>query len=95
MATTRGGVSMAEDLKARFDKAAKDVKKLSSRPSDDDLLELYALYKQATEGDAKGEKPGFFDFVARAKFEAWEELSGISSDKAMTRYVEKVKSLGA
>jgi len=86
---------MSDDLKARFEKATKDVKQLSSRPSDDDLLELYALYKQATEGDASGDKPGFFDFVARAKFEAWEELAGTSSEDAMTKYVKKVKSLGA
>ncbi len=86
---------MSDDLKASFAKAAKDVKKLSSRPSDDDLLELYALYKQATEGDSSGDKPGFFDFVARAKFEAWEELAGISSEDAMARYVKKVKSLSA
>lgn len=86
---------MADDLKKSFEKAAKDVKALSSRPSDDDLLELYALYKQATEGDVNGDKPGFFDFVARAKFEAWEKLEGTSADQAMKRYVKKVKSLGA
>lgn len=86
---------MADDLRARFEKAAKDVKKLTSRPSDDDLLELYGLYKQATEGDARGDKPGMFNFVARAKFEAWEELAGTSSEDAMKRYVKKVESLGA
>ena len=56
---------------------------------------MYALYKQATEGDVSGEKPGFFDFVARAKHEAWEELSGLSADEAMQRYIDKVRSLGA
>lgn len=86
---------MADDLKSRFEQAAKDVKKLTTRPGDDDLLELYALYKQATEGDAEGAKPGFFDFVARAKFEAWEGLAGTSAKDAMTRYVKKVKALGA
>lgn len=86
---------MADDLKAKFEQAAKDVKGLSSRPSDNDLLELYALYKQATEGDASGDKPGFFNMVARAKFEAWEELAGTSSEEAMKRYVAKVKALGA
>ena len=86
---------MSGDLKAQFEQAAKDVKGLTSRPSDEDLLSLYALYKQATEGDAKGEKPGLFNFVARAKFEAWEELAGTSGEDAMTRYIEKVRSLGA
>lgn len=86
---------MSEDLKAQFEQAAEDVKGLDARPSDNDLLALYALYKQGTEGDVAGEKPGFFDFVARAKYEAWEELRGVSKDDAMQRYVEKVRSLGA
>ena len=86
---------MSGDLKAQFEQAAKDVKALSARPSDDDLLELYALFKQATDGDAAGDKPGFFDFVARAKFEAWEGLAGTSAEDAMKRYVEKVRALGA
>jgi diazepam-binding inhibitor (GABA receptor modulator, acyl-CoA-binding protein) len=86
---------MTDDLRARFEQAAVDVKGLAKRPSDNDLLALYALYKQATEGDASGDKPGFFDFVARAKYEAWEELKGTSTDQAMQRYVDKVRSLGA
>lgn len=86
---------MADDLKTRFEQAASDVQALPQRPGDSDLLDLYALYKQGTEGDVKGEKPGFFDFVARAKYEAWEKLRGTSSEQAMERYVEKVRSLGA
>lgn len=86
---------MSKDLKADFEQATKDVKALDKRPSDEDLLALYALFKQATDGDASGEKPGFFDFVARAKFEAWEELSGTSAEDAMRRYIEKVRALGA
>lgn len=86
---------MSDDLKSEFEQAAVDIKNLSSRPSDDDLLQLYALFKQATDGDATGSKPGFFDLVGRAKFEAWEELSGTSAEDAMTKYVEKVRSLGA
>ena len=86
---------MSNNLEAQFKQAAKDVKGLDTRPSDDDLLELYDLYKQATEGDAKGEKPGRFNFVARAKFEAWEELAGTSPKDAMQRYVDKVRALGA
>ncbi len=86
---------MADDLKAQFEQAAKDVKGLASRPGDQDLLELYALYKQATEGDAGGDKPGRFNLVARAKYEAWEDLAGTSADDAMKRYVKKVRSLGA
>jgi acyl-CoA-binding protein len=90
-----GGKTVSKDLKADFEQAAKDVKTLEKRPSDEDLLALYALFKQATDGDASGDKPGFFDFVARAKFEAWEELSGTNKEDAMRRYIEKVRSLGA
>lgn len=86
---------MTDDLKARFQQASVDVKGLSKRPSDEDMLSLYALYKQATEGDVSGKKPGFLDFVGRAKFEAWEALQGTSSNEAMQRYIDKVRSLGA
>jgi diazepam-binding inhibitor (GABA receptor modulator, acyl-CoA-binding protein) len=86
---------MTDDLKARFEQAAADVKGLSQRPSDNDMLALYALYKQATDGDVSGEKPGFFDFVARAKYEAWEALRGTAAEEAMQRYIDKVRSLGA
>ncbi|MFU8896849.1 MAG: acyl-CoA-binding protein [Gammaproteobacteria bacterium] len=86
---------MADDLKARFEQASVDVKALTERPSDSDMLALYALYKQATEGDATGNKPGFFDFVGRAKYEAWEELKGLDADEARQRYIDKVRSLGA
>lgn len=86
---------MADDLKARFKQASVDVKALKQRPSDNDMLALYALYKQATEGDVSGSKPGFFDFVARAKYEAWEALQGTTSEEAMQRYIDKVRSLGA
>ncbi len=86
---------MSNDLKARFEQAMVDVKGLSKRPSDNDMLALYALYKQATEGDVSGKKPGMFDFVARAKFEAWEGLKGTSADGAMQSYIDKVRALGA
>ena len=86
---------MTDELKARFEQASIDIKALEQRPSDNDMLALYALYKQGTEGDAKGEKPGFFDFVARAKYEAWEGLQGTSAEEAMQRYIDKVRSLGA
>lgn len=86
---------MADDLKARFKQASIDVKALTKRPSDKDMLALYALYKQATEGDVSGSKPGFLDFVGRAKFEAWEELQGTDAADAMQLYIDKVRSLGA
>ena len=79
------------DLKAKFEKAAEDVKKLSERPDNDTLLKLYALYKQGSEGDVSGPKPGFFDFVGTAKYEAWAKLKGMSADDAMKAYVKLVE----
>lgn len=81
------------DLKKQFEQAVKDVKGLSERPDNDTLLRLYSLFKQATEGDVKGEKPGFFDFAGAAKYEAWENLAGMSADQAMKKYVDLVKKL--
>ena len=86
---------MSDDLKSQFEKAMEDVKGLSARPADNDMLSLYALYKQASSGDVSGDAPGMFDFVGKAKHEAWSELTGLSSDDAMTQYIEKVRSLGA
>ena len=81
------------DLKASFEKAAKDVQGLSERPDNDTLLRLYALYKQGSEGDVTGTKPGLFDFVAGAKYEAWSKLEGTSREEAKKKYVELVKKL--
>ena len=82
-------------LKQAFEQAAKDVQTLSDRPDNDTLLRLYALYKQGSEGDVSGEKPGFFDFVGTAKYEAWGKLKGTSQDDAMKKYVDLVKKLRA
>ncbi|XP_075158755.1 acyl-CoA binding protein 1 [Haematobia irritans] len=76
-----------------FDKAAEDVKNLNSTPSDNDLLELYGLYKQATVGDCNTAKPGFLDFKGKAKWEAWNSRKGMSNDDARNAYVQKVKGL--
>ena len=83
------------DLKAKFDKASEDVKQLKERPDNDTLLKLYALYKQGSEGDARGEQPGFFDFVGTAKHEAWVKLRGLAQDEAMRRYIALVEQLRA
>lgn len=81
------------DLKAQFEAAAKAVKELPERPDNDVLLRLYALFKQGAEGDVNGPKPGFFDFVGSAKFEAWEKLKGMSQDDAKRKYIELVAKL--
>jgi acyl-CoA-binding protein len=86
---------MSHDLSEGFLQAAEDVKRLPERPDNDTLLKLYALYKQATHGDADGPKPGFFDFVNTAKYEAWSRLSGMQPAEAQQKYVELVRQLGA
>ncbi len=86
---------MPDDLQAAFQTAVARVRELAERPDNDILLKLYALYKQATEGDACGPKPGFFDFVGTAKHESWGKLKGMSREDAMQRYVELVERLRA
>ena len=80
-------------LEDRFAQAQKDVNGLAKRPDDDTMLKLYALYKQATQGDVSGERPGGFDFVRRAKFDAWSAVKGVSAKSAMEQYVKLVESL--
>jgi len=81
--------------KELFEQAQAAVKGLTEKPSDEALLELYALYKQATSGDVSGDKPGFFDFVGAAKYDAWGKLAGMDQDTAMQKYVSFVRELGA
>jgi acyl-CoA-binding protein len=80
------------NLLRSFEKSSKRVWKLKAKPSDEQLLELYALYKQATEGDARGIS-GILGLVAMAKFRAWRKLRGVSTDEAMKRYCDLVDSL--
>ena len=81
------------DLQAAFEKASKDIQGLSELPDNDTLLRLYALYKQGSEGDVSGDKPGFFDFVGTAKYEAWAKLKGTKAEDAQKKYVDLVKKL--
>lgn len=82
------------DLKDQFEQAAKESKNLSERPSNDTLLQMYSLYKQATEGDVKNEPPSNpFDFVGKAKYEAWAGLKGKSNEEAMREYIALVEKL--
>jgi diazepam-binding inhibitor (GABA receptor modulator, acyl-CoA-binding protein) len=77
----------------KFEAAANDIKKLSKRPDDEDMLRLYALYKQGSEGDVQGERPGAFSFVDRAKYDAWAKLKGTDTAKARENYVKLVERL--
>ena len=81
------------DLKQAFERAVARSKTLSERPDNMTLLRLYALYKQGSDGDATGERPGFTDFVGRAKWDAWSALKGTSPDDAMRQYIDLVDEL--
>ena len=82
------------EVNSLFEQAVVASKSLAARPDNDTLLQLYALFKQASSGDVSGDKPGFFDFVATAKYEAWEKIKGLSSDDAIAQYIDLVKKLG-
>jgi diazepam-binding inhibitor (GABA receptor modulating acyl-CoA-binding protein) len=82
------------EINSRFEQAAAAAKSLPEKPDNDTLLQLYALFKQGSAGDVSGDKPGFFDFVAAAKYEAWEKLKGLSADDARNQYIDLVRKLG-
>jgi acyl-CoA-binding protein len=82
------------DVKVLFDQAAAESQNLSERPSNETLLQLYGLYKQSTEGDVNVDPPSNpFDFVSRAKYDAWLNLRGKSKETAMKEYVELINKL--
>ena len=80
-------------LEDDFQKAAEESKQLPERPSNDDMLKLYSLFKQGSLGDVTGESPGMMDFIGHAKYTAWEERKGMLSEEAMQQYVELVNQL--
>lgn len=82
------------ELKALFEKATADSKNLNEKPDNNTLLQLYSLYKQATEGDVNSEPPSNpFDFVNKAKHQAWSDLKGKTKEEAMQEYVSLVEKL--
>ncbi len=81
------------DLDARFDQAAEDAKSLSSRPDNDTMLKMYALFKQGNSGDVSGKRPGMLAAVKRAKFDAWAKEKGTSKDAAKEAYIALVEEL--
>jgi len=83
------------DLKKTFEETVEFVQNAEGdvQLSNEQKLQMYALYKQATEGDVSGKKPGMMDFVARAKFMAWEELKGKTSEEAMQKYINEITAL--
>jgi diazepam-binding inhibitor (GABA receptor modulator, acyl-CoA-binding protein) len=89
---SRGTFTMA-DLKAQFEQAVAASKSLPEKPDNMTLLKIYALYKQASSGDAEGKRPGFSDMVGRAKWDAWNAVKGQSSSDAMQAYIDLIESL--
>ena len=81
------------NLHKQFEQAVAESKQLPEKPSNDILLRIYSLYKQATQGDVSGEKPSGFDFVNLAKYNAWESLKGKTSEESMQEYVDLINSL--
>lgn len=82
-------MALAED----FQNAVSASQALTKRPSNEELLDLYALFKQSTEGDVTGDRPGGFDFKAIAKYDAWAEKKGLSKEQSMQNYVALVSRL--
>ncbi|MBN2057156.1 acyl-CoA-binding protein [bacterium] len=81
------------ELESRFKQAAEDVKDLARKPDNKTLLRLYSLYKQATEGQPSGARPGMMEFVDRAKYDAWKNLGDMSREDAMEAYIDLVEQL--
>jgi len=81
------------DLTDKFEQAAKDVKTLGSMPDNSTLLQLYSLFKQGSQGDVAGKRPGMMDFKGRAKFDAWAKLKGTDQDTARQSYIDLVQRL--
>jgi diazepam-binding inhibitor (GABA receptor modulator, acyl-CoA-binding protein) len=83
------------DLKKQFEHAGVEARKLKNDPGNERKLQLYALYKQATEGDVEGPRPGLMDFVGGAKHDAWAKVKGMKSEDAMKKYIALVERLKA
>lgn len=82
-----------DEIKKRFETATEEVQSLNKRPDNDTMLKLYALYKQATKGDVSGKRPGMFDMIGRAKYDAWTAIKGVPEEEAMQQYIDLVEEL--
>ena len=83
------------DLQAQFQKASDESTQLSKKPDNMTLLKMYALFKQGSKGDADGKRPGITNPVARAKWDAWNNLKGMTQEDAMQEYIDTVEDLKA
>jgi acyl-CoA-binding protein len=80
-------------LTEQFETAVANSKKLSERPDNNTMLQMYALYKQATSGDVEGKRPGMMDMINRAKYDAWAGIKGKSKEDAMQEYIDTIEDL--
>lgn len=80
-------------LKEQFEQTVAESKNLAERPDNMTLLKMYGLYKQGSSGDAQGDRPGMTDFVARAKWDAWNALKGVEQESAMQQYIDLIADL--
>ena len=80
-------------LDQQFQQAVADSKNLPERPDNATMLQIYSLYKQASQGDVDGKRPGFSDMVGRAKWDAWNTVKGQSAEEAMQAYIDLIESL--
>lgn len=83
------------DLQAQFEAAVASSKSLPERPDNTTLLTLYALYKQASDGDVEGRRPGFTDMVGRSKYDAWAAIKGTPAAEAIQQYIALIEKLKA
>ena len=81
------------DLNIQFETALAQSKEISEKPSNEDLLFMYSHFKQATKGDCTGKRPGMMDMIARAKFDSWKELAGMTTEIAQQKYIDKIEEL--
>ncbi|XP_052094982.1 acyl-CoA-binding protein-like [Mytilus californianus] len=80
-------------MSAEFNKAAEEVKNLKTKPSNDDMLMIYSLFKQTTVGDVNTARPGMLDLTGKAKWDAWEKQKGKSKEDAEKEYINKVSEM--
>ena len=79
------------DLKEKFEEAVAFVKSSKGNPTNEMKLQMYSLFKQATDGDATGKRPGMLDMVNRAKYDAWAKIKGTGATDAMQNYIDKIE----
>jgi diazepam-binding inhibitor (GABA receptor modulating acyl-CoA-binding protein) len=84
---------MAGENTKEFLLAAEVVKKLKTKPSQEELLTIYGFYKQAVFGDNNNGEPGWLDFEGKKKHSEWLKHKGMANYDAEVNYITEVNSL--